>query len=194
MTAPTITDFETGAKQADALAALMRSWEITTPTPIPAPAPDASFPHARQVGAAFTKQLVAEEFKTSVPEGGAFLKTYTDWDGYGEDFQTYSKKGYYEPNNVSVVDTPDNYRVKQSHLVPPNKNKNGKYSGTAMFAKAARGASLSFDCMMRLPNMVPGHHIANLMWPVSEKWPSDGEFDYPELDTGQGADVGGSNH
>lgn len=197
MTAPTDTDLEAAAAQNDALASRLRSWKAGSPTPpvtpIPQPPPSASFPGARKMSSIFTKTLTAEEFQTPAAEG-KFLSTYKDWDGYPNPWPTTSKKGYYEPNNVSVVDTQDGYRVLQSRLKPGKANSNGKPSGTAMFPKAAQGASISVDMMVRLPNMVNGWHIANLMWPVSERWPSDGEFDFLEFDTGSNAKVAGFYH
>jgi hypothetical protein len=198
MTMPADTVLEAEAVDLESQAAKIRLWKqgtpAPTPTPIPTPAPDAAYPGARNMSSVFKKQLVMTEFPTLAAEGGAFLQAYTDWDGYPTSYQTTSKKGYYEPKNVSVVDTADGYRVQQCRLKPGSENSNGKPSGTAMFPKAAQGSSLSLDMMVRLPNMVPGWHIANLMWPISEKWPSDGEFDFLEFNTGSRADVAGFYH
>jgi hypothetical protein len=181
MTMPADTVLEAEAVDLESQAAKIRLWKQGTPapspTPIPTPAPDASYPGARNMSSVFKKQLVMTEFPTLAAEGGAFLQAYTDWDGYPTSYQTTSKEGvlraqerigrrYRRRLPSAAVPTQARQREQQRQAV---RHRDVPQSSTGIVTVA--------DIVVRLPNMVPGWHI-NLMWPISEKLPSDGGFDF----------------
>ncbi len=170
--------------------------EIDPPLPPPEPVPDL-FPGARVFDPAKWEPLYESAFDKLAAEG-KFLETYPDWDAYPSSYQTTSKKGIYSKENISVVDLPDGKRVLQCRSVPKKLDQAGKviskFTGTAPYPKAARGKSLGLEMQVRVPKLVPGHHLANLTWPTSEKWPGDGEFDFLEFSTNVGVVVAAFYH
>lgn len=110
---------------------------------------------------------------------GQFLKTYTGWDAYPNHYPVTDKSGFYEPNNISVIDV-DGSRVLNCALKPGTAT--SKPSSTAPYPRAATGLGMRVEMRVRITEAVQGWHAANLLWPISESWPRDGEIDFLEFD------------
>lgn len=124
------------------------------------------------------KIAFSDVFGTLCPKG-SFLKTYTNWTGYPTDYHTTDGSGHYDPNQVSVVKTEDGRQVMDVECKPgPNKTN----VSAAMYPRVTSPGSLGMriEQRIRVVGGVEGWHIANLLWPKSEKWPQDGEIDYYE--------------
>lgn len=131
---------------------------------------------------------IEDDFVTLAPEG-EFLDVYRDrWDAYPPTYHTTSGRGYYDPDRISVIDTPGGLRVMQSRLVPGDENDNGKPSGTAAQPKInGSGANGTLgekgEMRLRVAKTARGWHAANLGWPLDDDdWPEYGEADVFETD------------
>ncbi len=141
-----------------------------------------------------------DNFPVLAPEGGAFLKTYSKWSAYPNHYLTTNRKGYYEPNNLSVVDTPEGQRVLQCRLVPGSYNSSHRPSGTAAcprFGSQGDGRTLNerLSLRIRVTKFADNWHAANLGWPLKDSdWPEKGEDDIWEGSLTRGSKVGGYLH
>ena len=147
--------------------------------------------------AAVWTKAFENDFNTPCARGN-FLKTYPDWSGYPTNFRTTDKSGHYDPNQVAVLAATDQNgnainvmdvlcAPSPSSTLPPARRK-GTFAlpvSAAMFPTAFGWpgvAGIRVEQRIRVVNGASGWHIANLLWPVSEKWPHDGEIDYYETD------------
>ena len=149
-----------------------------------------------------TKWTVAmqDDFRTLAPEG-TFLNRYAArWGAYPTSFSTTSKQGYYDPDRISVIDTPAGLRVMQCRLVPGSSNPNGRPSGCAPQPKIngdeTNGTrSEKGEMRIRVAKTAAGWHAANLGWPLDDSdWPEHGEPDVFETDLTSDATVSGFLH
>lgn len=114
-----------------------------------------------------------ERFDQDAKEG-EFLNVYTNWFAY-PGWNDTSKRGTYQVNNLSVKDGKLTIRVR---------SQNGRPTGAAPQPKINQVDTYNqlygrYEVRFRA-DRVPGYHMAWLLWPKSEKWPQDGEIDFPE--------------
>jgi hypothetical protein len=119
-------------------------------------------------------QTYVEDFNTDVATG-SFPGAYTDhWYAYSDGIKDTSKNGTYMPSKVlSVHDGVLDYSVRTeggTHMVsaPVVKDTYGQVYGR-------------YSVRFRSDNL-PGYKNAWLLWPDSDRWPADGEIDFPEGD------------
>lgn len=141
------------------------------------------FPNRRSPDPKVWELWFEDDFPALASEG-QFLKQYGKWLAYPSNYITTSKKGYYEPNNISVIDTPDGQRAMQCRLVPGSMNKDGKPSGCAPYPAMVRGVDMAWEQEFMILDADDDWHMANLTWPISERWPFDGENDFAEMNLG----------
>ena len=124
------------------------------------------------------KIAYADVFAT-LCQKGEFLKKYPGWTGYPTDYHTTDGSGHYDPNQVSVVKTEDGRQVMDVECKPGANRSN---VSAAMYPRVAGAGSLGMrvEQRIRVVDGVKGWHLANLLWPKSERWPEDGEIDYYE--------------
>jgi beta-glucanase (GH16 family) len=124
------------------------------------------------------RQVFKEDFSRSVPLGQFPGATY------GSSFTTYPDgwadtlgKGRYQPSEVLSV--ADGVLTFDMHTV------NGTPYGAAVIPSMPTYGQTygKFELRFRA-DPVPGFGLAFLLWPDSEKWPRDGEIDFPEGDLG----------
>jgi beta-glucanase (GH16 family) len=120
-------------------------------------------------------QLV-ESFGTPAPTG-QFTAVYGSRLGvYPDGWKDTSKNGTYSPSKViSVHDGTMDYYVR---------TENGVHLVAAVTPKLPSGTGQSYGrYAVRFRNeAIPGYKSAWLLWPDSERWPADGEIDFPEGD------------
>ena len=144
------------------------------PTPIPVPAPPvSSMPVGDLPG---WKQIFTEDFKTDAPLG-TFATMYPSWGNYPYPWQDTSKQGYYYPEKTlnvsnSALSANLHYDSNLNRLLvaapcPP-------LTQPVLYGK--------FVVRARVSTVAAGYKLAFLLWPVSEKWPDDGEIDMVEGD------------
>jgi hypothetical protein len=156
----------------------------TTPPPID---PAKSFEGRSALNSQVWKQVFEDDFTVLAPEG-TFLKKYPSWDAYPDEYPVTDKNGYYEPNNISVIDIGDR-RVMNCALKPGSPTTKAQLPSSAAphprfpgqnDASASKG--MRVEMRVRITKPVAGWHCANLLWPDSEQWPRDGEIDFYEFD------------
>lgn len=118
----------------------------------------------------------SEDFTTAFAAGavssaGVFPVAYPKLAAYQSGWQDTSKKGVYSPQLLSVHD---------SFLdIPILTTSDGVHHVNA--PTVLHGQSYGrYAVRFRLPSALPGYKTAWLLWPDSEKWPTDGEIDFPE--------------
>jgi hypothetical protein len=130
--------------------------------------------------------LFEDNFPIVVPEG-QFLTRYSRWGAYPNHFPVTNKRGFYEPNLISVKDLGDEKTVMNCRLVPGSKYADGKSRSTAAYPRFpgqndAQHLSLRWEQRCRVVKKVAKWHAANLGWPIKDtEWPDKGENDYMEM-------------
>jgi hypothetical protein len=119
-------------------------------------------------------QTYVEDFNTDVATG-AFPGAYTDhWYAYSDGIKDTSKNGTYMPSKVlSVHDGVLDYAVR---------TEGGKHMVSAPVVKDTYGQVYGRYSVRFRSDSLPGYKNAWLLWPDSDRWPADGEIDFPEGD------------
>lgn len=122
------------------------------------------------------RKVLHEDFDTPVAVGG-FPGPHYDprWDVYPDGWRDTSEKGIYQPSAVlSVSDGTLNYRLHTAGGTP---------RGAAVVATLpGYGQTYGRYSIRFRADPVAGYGLACLLWPDSERWPDDGEIDFPEGD------------
>lgn len=120
------------------------------------------------------KLQMTESFGTPAPPG-QFSSVYGgSFDVYQDGWKDTSKNGTYYPSRVvSVHDGTMDYYVH---------TENGIHMVAAVLPKLPTGYGQTYGrYAVRFHNDdIPGYKSAWLLWPNSERWPDDGEIDFPE--------------
>jgi beta-glucanase (GH16 family) len=111
--------------------------------------------------------------------GDAALGSFPDRSGYTKAWSVYpdgwgdtSGAGTYAPSRtLSVSDGRLNIDVHAD---------GGQYLGAAVVANATYGQTYGRFSVRWRADPVTGYGLAFLLWPDSERWPDDGEIDFPE--------------
>jgi beta-glucanase (GH16 family) len=165
------------AAKAAAAAAAAKAAATTTVTsavntavsPSGVPVPKGNLPGWRQV--------YAEDFSLvnrtgTFPSGG-----YANhWGVYNDGWKDTSKNGTYMPSKVlSTHNGVLDYSIR---------TENGQHLVAAPWLKDTKGRTYGrYSIRFRADNL-PGYKTAWLLWPDSERWPTDGEIDFPEGNLG----------
>jgi hypothetical protein len=140
-----------------------------------------------------------ENFPTLAPRG-SFLDIYKMWSAYPDNYQTTDKRGFYDPDNIAVVDV-DGTRAMELRVVSGKANGTGKPSGACPEPRPVgpkrdgytTGERIQIRAKLHKPG--PGGHFVPLGWPrCNSDWPANGEPDYIERDTEGAPTVAGWFH
>lgn len=112
-----------------------------------------------------------EGFSYGAPKG-TFLERYPHWDAYPYPWKCTDKIGTYDPHNLYVK----NGRLNVRLWTDPNKGPTIAAPYPVLPRDMVYGR---FQTRMRA-DIAHGYKIAILLWPWSDKWPDDGEIDFPE--------------
>jgi hypothetical protein len=117
-------------------------------------------------------QTYVEDFGTPVALGG-FPGVYTNhWYAYADGVKDTSRNGTYMPSKVlSVHDGVLDYWIH---------SENGQHLVSAPVLKDTYHQSYGRYSVRFRSDSLPGYKNAWLLWPDSERWPTDGEIDFPE--------------
>jgi hypothetical protein len=117
------------------------------------------------------RQVTADDFVTAVPTGQFPGTAYgSRWTVYSDGWKDTTKQGTYMPSKV--LSTHDG--MLDMHI----RTENGLHMVAAPVStvKQAYGRyTVRFKA-----DAIPGYKTAWLLWPTSERWPADGEIDFPE--------------
>jgi putative cell wall-binding protein len=123
------------------------------------------------------KQIFVDDFGGAVPLGSFPVSSNGRWSSYGWGARDTSRNGVYStPRVVSVANgvlrkhlhyADGDYHVAALMPVLPDGGVNQLYGRYAVRFRA---------------DAVEGYKVAWLLWPQSERWPADGEIDFPEGD------------
>jgi hypothetical protein len=118
------------------------------------------------------RQTYVEDFKTDVATG-SFPGFYSKhWGAYEDGWKDTSKNGTYMPSKVlSVHDGVLDYSLR---------TENGLHMVSAPWLKDTSGQTYGRYSVRFRADQLPGYKTAWLLWPDSERWPDDGEIDFPE--------------
>lgn len=117
-----------------------------------------------------------DTFDQNVAEGSFRAARADAWEPYGDDWPDTSKLGVRDSRTVSQ----SNGQLRIRHYTRTD----GKPVAPALQPKvngvvpSYTQARYEFRC--KADSTIPGFGMANLLWPVSEAWPRDGEIDFPE--------------
>lgn len=145
------------------------------------------------------KASFEENFPT-LASRGAFLDAYKMWSAYPENYLSTDKKGFYDPDNIAVVDV-NGTRAMELRVVSGKTNGTGRPSGATPEPRLlgpkrdgyTTGERIEIRCKLHKPG--PGGHFVPLGWPRrNSDWPKNGEPDYIEIGTGGAPKVGGYFH
>ncbi|MFD4291843.1 glycoside hydrolase family 16 protein [Rhodococcus sp. NPDC058505] len=101
---------------------------------------------------------------------------------------TYQKRPYRPDQVLSVGNGVMNFHLRPVNGVPAGANPSPLIDGASQYQTYGRySARFKVDN----PNLNE-YYVAWLLWPQSERWPADGEFDFPE--GGLAGTVGGFHH
>ena len=119
-------------------------------------------------------QTYVEDFNQNVATG-SFPGVYTDhWYAYSDGIKDTSKNGTYMPSKVlSVHDGVLDYAIR---------TEGGQHLVSAPVLKDTYGQVYGRYSVRFRSDSLPGYKNAWLLWPDSERWPTDGEIDFPEGD------------
>jgi len=119
------------------------------------------------------KQTFHDDFNRDVPEGSFPGSVYgPKWSAYDDGWSDTSGKGVYMPSKVvSVADGVLTKRLR---------SENGRAMVAALLPKVAAPQTYGRYTVRFRADSVAGYKTAWLLWPDSEKWPKDGEIDFPE--------------
>lgn len=194
MTAPTDTDLETAAAQADALAAKLRSWKGASPTP-----PSVTPPATGFTGLSLGDPSVWDQtpdFADDFTGQAAGPLNSKGWYAYPKGWTDTSKKGTYDPARATVVDRPDNIRALRQTVTA---NSDGSFGGCVL-CPASNGqpiywTDVRYSERVQLLQQDNGHY-ALLGWPANDAdWETkSGEPDDVETDTLNNPTIGGFIH
>jgi hypothetical protein len=151
-----------------------------TPTPTPTPAVSIIDPSGQSAPVGDLpgwKQIFVDDFGSAVPLGSFPVSSNGRWSSYGWGARDTSRNGIYStPRVVSVANgvlrkhlhyADGDYHVAALMPVLPGGGVNQLYGRYAVRFRA---------------DAVEGYKVAWLLWPQSERWPADGEIDFPEGD------------
>ena len=145
---------------------------IATTSPSTAPAGSPSGVAAPRGNLAGWTQTYVEDFTTNVATG-AWPGAYTNhWYAYDDGSHDTSRNGTYMPSKVlSVHDGVLDYSVR---------TENGQHLVAAPVMKDTYGQIYGRYSVRFRSDRLPGYKNAWLLWPDTERWPDDGEIDFPE--------------
>jgi hypothetical protein len=151
-----------------------------TPAPTPTPAVSITDPSGQSAPVGDLpgwKQIFVDDFGTAVPLGSFPVASNGRWSSYGWGARDTSRNGAYSTARVVSVANgvlrkylhyaDGDYRVAALMPVLPDGGVNQLYGRYAVRFRA---------------DAVEGYKVAWLLWPQSERWPADGEIDFPEGD------------
>lgn len=152
-------------------------------TAITSPTPTQTSSEAMPVGdLPGWRQIFADDFTTNA-QLGSFLTVYgTKWEAYPEPWRDTSGNGVYSPGRTLSVSNGalDIYLHTENgvhYVAAPAPKLNGPGPGGVTYGR--------FSVRFRA-DAAPGYKTAWLLWPDSERWPDDGEIDFPEGDLNAG--------
>jgi hypothetical protein len=169
------------------------------PSPVASPAPSGSPTSTDPSGESMPvgdlpgwKQIYTENFSRPVAMGkGTFMKVYSDnfWQIYDDNYPDTAGKNWGQPSVYypsKVLSVANGVLTKNVHV------EGGKPMAAGLFAKVNKsdkeGAQLYGKYTIRFrvyannSTSLKGFKMAWLLWPKSQKWPKDGEIDFPEGD------------
>jgi beta-glucanase (GH16 family) len=127
------------------------------------------------------RQVFADDFTTTVPLGRFPSAVSTAWGtSYKDGWKDTTGNGTYMPSKVVSISNGS----MNAHL----HTENGVHMVAALVptipgAQGAGGGMLYGRYQIRIRgDVIPGYKVSLLLWPDSEKWPVDGEIDFPEGD------------
>lgn len=123
------------------------------------------------------KLIFSDDFVTDAPVGSFPGADYAaGWKAYPEPWQDTSKHGVYSPGKtLSVADgvlAINCHTENGTHYVSAPEPMQGQSQLYGRYSVRLRATETSSD-----------YKTAWLLWPQSEKWPDDGEIDFPEGNT-----------
>ncbi len=149
------------------------------PTPVPTPSPSATPSPVPSTPTQGWTPTFSEEFSRDAALG-SFLTSYTNFDAYPYPWTDTSRNvrsnpGYYHPQKTLSVSggVMDAWLRYDSAL--------GRYLVSAPMPKMTAQTYGRYAIRLRA-DRIDGYKIAPLLWPVSERWPDDGEINMPEGD------------
>lgn len=184
-------------------------WQYALPTdlspaqpPAPAPQPVAapsgvSAPRGNLSG---WRQIFVDEFTKDAPVGSwanlcdpnRIVYTGAEgqkWRTYPSCYlDTYQKRPYRPDQVLSVQNGVLNFALHPVDGMPAGANPSPLIDGASQYQTYGR---YSIRLKVDNPNLQE-YYIASLLWPQSERWPADGEFDFPE--GGLAGTVSGFHH
>ena len=108
------------------------------------------------------------------------------WDVYADGWKDTSHNGTYMPSQVlSVHDGVLDYDIHSA---------GGKHLVAAPWLTDTAGTRFGRYSIRFRADELPGYKTAWLLWPDSERWPQDGEIDFPEADLGRGDTISAFSH
>lgn len=140
--------------------------------------------------------IFKDDFPSLAPNG-QFSQTYKYWSVYPKGWTDTSKKGTYDPANISVVDRSDGVRALRQQVKP---GAAGVFGGCVVMPEwGPDGAgyidSYRLSVRRQLVQQDRGHDVL-LGWPANDNdWPTkSGEPDHIENDTRNNPKIGGFLH
>ncbi len=122
---------------------------------------------------AVSEVVLREDFTDNVAVGGFADSAYGQrWTAYPDGWGDTSGLGTYAPSRV--------LSVEDGALVFDLRAEDGEYLGAALTAGDTYGQQFGRFSIRWRADPVPGFGLAFLLWPDSERWPDDGEIDFPE--------------
>ena len=159
----TVMQAESVAKPLAAIAPVRTVVPSISPSGVAAPRGDRAGWH----------QVYAEDFGTPNPTGTFPSAGYQrHWDVYDDGWKDTSGNGTYMPSKVlSVHNGVLDYNVRTV---------GGQHLVAAPWLTDTRGNTYGRYSVRFRSDALPGYKTAWLLWPDSERWPADGEIDFPE--------------
>lgn len=120
-----------------------------------------------------TEVVLREDFTDDVAVGSFADSAYGQkWTVYPDGWEDTSGLGTYAPSRV--------LSVEDGALTFDLRAEDGEYLGAALTAGHTYGRQFGRFSIRWRADPVPGFGLAFLLWPDSERWPDDGEIDFPE--------------
>jgi beta-glucanase (GH16 family) len=117
--------------------------------------------------------VLREDFTDDVAVGSFADSAYGQkWTVYPDGWEDTSGLGTYAPSRV--------LSVEDGALTFDLRAEDGEYLGAALTAGHTYGRQFGRFSIRWRADPVPGFGLAFLLWPDSERWPDDGEIDFPE--------------
>ena len=132
-------------------------------------------------------QVYAEDFTTPNATGTFPSAGYEKhWDVYADGWKDTSHNGTYMPSQVlSVHGGVLDYNIRTVA---------GQHQVAAPWVTDTSGHAYGRYSIRFHSDALPGYKTAWLLWPDSERWPSDGEIDFPEGNLGSGDTISAFSH